>query len=345
MTRKLLTLSALAVLTLWVPDISAAQRGSAARKKGSADRVKQAEPQFDVAAVNDPNLRELVGPGSAGSATVRAQILLDRAHFSPGEIDGRFGENTRIAIQGYQASRKLPINGTVDLATWDSLNGDTAPALVPYTMGADDVAGPFEKIPSDMMEKSKLKTLGYSSPQEALGERFHIDPALLAYVNPGRDLGREGEQIMAPNVVRQYGRVQADRVIVSKTRKIVEALGPTGAVLAQYPATIGSEHDPLPLGNWKVTVVQQNPVFNYNPDLFWDADPSHSKAKIAPGPNNPVGVVWIGLSKEHYGIHGTPEPGTIGHTQSHGCIRLTNWDASELSQMVNAGTPVILQEP
>jgi lipoprotein-anchoring transpeptidase ErfK/SrfK len=124
----------------------------------------------------------------------------------------------------------------------------------------------------------------------------------------------------------------------------VTALDANGKVLAQYPATIGSEHDPLPVGDWKVTSILHDPPFFYNPDLFWDADANHSKAKIAPGPNNPVGVVWIGLSKEHYGIHGAPIPSTIGHTQSHGCIRLTNWDATALAKMVAKGTPVHMKE-
>ena len=149
--------------------------------------------------------------------------------------------------------------------------------------------------------------------------------------------------IVVPAVVRAPAH-RAARVVVSKSRRTVTAYGAGGALLAQYPATVGSEHDPLPIGDWKVTGIQHNPVFHYNPDLFWDADPKDQKAKIAAGPNNPVGVVWIGLTKEHYGIHGTPEPGKIGHTESHGCIRLTNWDADELSRMVSKGTPVVMKE-
>jgi lipoprotein-anchoring transpeptidase ErfK/SrfK len=176
-----------------------------------------------------------------------------------------------------------------------------------------------------------------------LGERFHINPQLLAKLNTDKDLKKAGEQILAPNVQRDVTS-PADRVVVSKSKRTVTALAADGTILAQYPATIGSEHDPLPLGDWKITGVQQNPVFNYNPDLFWDAKADQSKARIPAGPNNPVGVVWIGLSKEHYGIHGTPSPHSIGHTESHGCIRLTNWDAKELSQMVKPGVPAILQE-
>jgi lipoprotein-anchoring transpeptidase ErfK/SrfK len=132
--------------------------------------------------------------------------------------------------------------------------------------------------------------------------------------------------------------------VVSKTDSSVAAYDANGKLLAYYRATIGSEHDPLPLGDWKIIVIQRNPPFHYNPELFWDAGDTDQKAVIQPGPNNPVGVVWMGLSKDHYGIHGSPEPSHIGHTESHGCIRLTNWDATELAAMVKAGTPAILRE-
>jgi len=136
----------------------------------------------------------------------------------------------------------------------------------------------------------------------------------------------------------------AAQVIVDKSDSTVALADAGGKVYAQYPATTGSEHDPLPIGEWKINGVARDPVFHYNPDLFWDADPSHAKAKIPAGPNNPVGVAWIDLSKPHYGIHGTPEPSTIGKTQSHGCIRLTNWSAREVASAVAPGTPALLQE-
>ncbi len=298
-------------------------------------RPSKPEPVFDVTAINDPQTRDEVGPGVGpnvkGSAVVRAQVLLDRAHFSPGEIDGQYGDNLRVAIAGYQSARKLQVTGIVDQNTWAALDADNSPVLIPYTITAEDLAGDFEKIPRDLMQQAKLKSLGYQSPEEKLGERFHINPQLLAKLNPDKDLRKAGEQTMAPNVV-------------SKNTRTVTALAADGTILAQYPATMGSEHDPLPIGDWKITGVQHNPVFNYNPDLFWDAKADQSKARIAAGPRNPVGVVWIGLSREHYGIHGTPGPHLIGHTESHGCIRLTNWDAEELSHMVKPGVPAILQE-
>jgi len=166
---------------------------------------------------------------------------------------------------------------------------------------------------------------------------------LLAQLNPGKNFTQGGNAVLVPNVRREHA-VPADKVTVSKNSQTVSAFLDDGTLLAQYPATIGSEHDSLPIGDWKITEINHNPWFHYNPVLFWDAKPRDEKAKIAPGPNNPVGVVWIGLSKEHYGIHGSPEPGRIGHAESHGCIRLTNWDAEELSRIVKIGTPAILQE-
>jgi lipoprotein-anchoring transpeptidase ErfK/SrfK len=162
-------------------------------------------------------------------------------------------------------------------------------------------------------------------------------------LDSGKQFGQPDTEIMVPNVVKQTN-ARADSVVVSKSLGTVIALDGEGKVIAQYPTTTGSDHDPLPIGDWRVIAIVHNPWFFYNPELFWDADPTQAKARIAPGPRNPVGVVWIGISKENYGIHGTPEPSSIGHTQSHGCVRLTNWDATELARMVVQGTPVLFKE-
>ena len=210
---------------------------------------------------------------------------------------------------------------------------------------------------------------------EALAERFHSTPALLQQLNPG-DHVRGRSEIQVPNVEPMVAPVEAGRtptpapdrrtrrprrgrpahgrsaappkpdviVTVTKATSALTVADAIGSVLFYAPVTTGSEHDPLPIGEWKVTGVQFNPTFRYNPDLFWDADPSHTKATIPPGPNNPVGLVWIALSKDHYGLHGTPEPSTIGRTQSHGCVRLTNWDALKLAALVKPGTKVVFTE-
>jgi lipoprotein-anchoring transpeptidase ErfK/SrfK len=179
--------------------------------------------------------------------------------------------------------------------------------------------------------------------QEALGEKFHASPALLQRLNPGATFAA-GEDILVPNVLGQAELPKADHVVVDKSDATVSLVDAAGNTFAQFPATMGSEHDPLPIGAWKIQGVANAPAFHYNPALFWDADPTHAKATIAPGPNNPVGVVWIDLSKDHYGIHGTPEPATVGKTQSHGCIRLTNWDALTLSHAVAPGMGALLQD-
>lgn len=290
--------------------------------------------------------------------------MLDRAGFSPGEIDGRDGPNVRRAAAAYQQAADLPVTGRIDTASWTRLWHATGqePPLVSYTARPEDVDGPFTPhIPADLIEQARLKALGYRNALEALGEKFHASPALLQRLNPGARFSQPGEKLLVPNVSLQAPEPKDDRqtprppvgtsgvaedmiIYVTKATSALTVENRDGAVLFHAPVTSGSEHDPLPLGTWKVTGVHQMPVFNYNPDLFWDADPAQARARIAPGPNNPVGTVWIDLSKEHYGIHGTPEPSRVGHTQSHGCVRLTNWDAQRVAQQwARPGTTVIFR--
>ena len=319
-----------------------------AAQQSKKSAAKASPPALSVAAVNDSTVQPQSKRGAASrAALLRAQILLGRAHFSTGEFDALSGSNLRKALMAYQTQNKLEPTGLLDQQTWALLNQDQEPALVEYTITAADAAGPFIEIPAQMAEKAKLTAMGYASPAEAFGERFHISPKLLQQLNPRKDLRREGEVIAVPNVAAVMPLAKADKgtkVVVSKSALAVMLVDASGNVIAYFPASVGSEHDPLPIGDWKINGVAHNPKFNYNPKLFWDADADEKAAKIPPGPNNPVGVVWIDLSKDHYGIHGTPEPSSIGKTQSHGCIRMTNWDAASLAQAVHPGMLAVLQE-
>ncbi len=276
------------------------------------------------------------------------QVLLDRQGFSPGQIDGKRGANFTHALAALQSAKKLQSTGRPDCDTWKALGGDSAdPTVTTYTITGADVKGPFAKIPPKLADQAKLETLGYQSTTELLAERFHSAPALLAQLNRGVPM-TAGTAIKVPavtpfdpNTRPVHDAANADIAIqVSREESALRATRADGTLVFFAPVSSGSVHDPLPPGDWKVTGVAAHPVFHYNPDLFWDAKPKDEKATIKAGPNNPVGVVWVALNLEHYGIHGTPEPGNIGHTESHGCVRLTNWDAAHLASLVKPGTAV-----
>jgi lipoprotein-anchoring transpeptidase ErfK/SrfK len=326
-------------IALVAPLIVGAQSHKA--RRGSAARIAPAA--IDAAEIAKPE-QAAIASGANGAGVVRAQILLARAHFSCGPIDGNFGTNLRRAVTAFQHERHLAESGSVDEATWAALNADTAPPTTTYTITQEDEAGPFVTVPKDLMEAAKLPALGYASPLDELSERFHTSPDLMKRLNPQADFTKPGQALTVPNILVMPPGAQAAQVVVTKSESSVRAYDATGKLLAFYVATLGSDHDPLPLGQWQIKGQKRDPKFHYNASLFWDAQHPDDRATIAAGPRNPVGVVWIDLSKEHYGIHGTPDPSLVGHTASHGCIRLTNWDASELASMVKPGTPALLKE-
>ena len=280
------------------------------------------------------------------------QVLLDRQGFSPGQIDGTMNANTGRAVASFQAARQLSPTGRVNCETWRALGGDAAdPVAIAYEVSPKDASGPFTLDPSVALEEqAKLPALEYRSTVERLAERFHVAPALLRAKNRG---GRftVGDRILVPAVTpfdatakpAKDATINDVTILVSREASTLRATRPDGTLVFFAPVSSGSVHDPLPPGDWTVTGVSWRPVFHYDPDLFWNASPTSQYATIKAGPNNPVGVVWISLNLEHYGLHGTPEPGRIGTSESHGCVRLTNWDAAKVASLVRPGTPVVFR--
>jgi lipoprotein-anchoring transpeptidase ErfK/SrfK len=312
-----------------------------------------AEAPAGIAAALDPDAvnQATFSQKSARSAgrtplMLRVQVLLDRARFSPGQIDGRRGTNVVQAIAAYETEHGMTADGKLDEEVWRNLTeADGEPVLEDYTIAEDDVRGPFVKqIPHKLEDMAKLDKLAYSSPQELLAEKFHIDEKLLEALNPHADFTKAGTKIIVPRLAQGSRAPKVGKVEVDKKKKAVRAFDKEGKLVAFYPATIGSKEKPAPDGSFKVRAVAENPTYYYDPkDLSFKGVETTEKFKIAPGPNNPVGSVWIDLTAKTYGIHGTPDPGSIGKTSSHGCVRLTNWDARALAKMVSKGTVVEFQ--
>jgi lipoprotein-anchoring transpeptidase ErfK/SrfK len=295
------------------------------------------------------NKAEWTGKSGKGKeidpALIKVQVLLDRARFSPGVIDGHNGENLRNAIKAFEKARNLKTDGALDEEVWTKLNETSSePVLTEYTIRDEDVKGPFVDIPDKLEDKAKLDRLGYSGPEELLAEKFHMDVDLLKALNPDKPFDKPGTAIVVAHVdAKAEGGKQPDKVAkieIVKSDHILRTLAKDGAVIAVYPASIGSEEKPAPSGSHSVRAVANNPNYTYNPDYAFKGVKAKEKFEIKPGPNNPVGSTWIDLSIESFGIHGTPDPAKVGKAYSQGCVRLTNWDVQELARMVEKGTPV-----
>lgn len=315
--------------------------------------------------------KPFVAPGTPGSPingeTFHAQVLLDVAGFPAGVIDGKKGMSLSQAIKGFQSAKGLDVNGKLEGATRNALLAQNRASTVMVKLSPDQVAGPFvNPIPSDTAEKAKLPGLYYRNMLEKVAEEFHTTPATVIALNGPDAMIGAGQTLRLPNVaptMRNYGNsakgdvsslmnllnvsagdIAGTSIVVDKSEGVLKVMGEGDRIVAQFPVTMGSTHDPLPIGNWKVTTYAFLPPFHYQPDLFWDAkDKSEDDKMLKPGPNGPVGVAWLDLTKEHYGIHGTPSPETIGRAESHGCIRMTNWDVLRLSQMLKPGFKAVFQ--
>jgi len=296
-----------------------------------------------------------LGEEGGGPSVLRTQILLDRARFSPGVIDGNWGKNTEKAVYWFQFAQGLNATGEVDQATWDAL-AQSAGAGEPLTrvqVTAEDLKGPFvDPLPDDPYEQAKLECLCYSSPLELFAERGHATPELIQKLNPQVDFAnlQAGTEIALPNVPQMSStsaanpQSQVARILISKQGFYLQALDAQGHVLYHFPSTLGSKYDPSATGTLQITSIHPEPEFHYQPKLFADVSDDKPEADLPAGPNSPVGLVWLDLSKPHHGIHGTASPETIGYTSSHGCVRLTNWDALFLAQHVKPGTQVVFRE-
>lgn len=284
----------------------------------------------------------------AGPSVLKTQVYLDRQGFSVGALDGRWGRNSAIALWWYQRSRGIDAAepGALDEGTFRALAAGAGgvPALVQHSLTADDLKGPFVSVPDDMYEKAELDCLCYESLQEKLAERFHASTDFLGALNEGVSFGnlKPGDRIWVPNVrtPQQQHRHDIARVVISIRGNTFNAFDANGNLIFHAPTTLGSKYDPSPTETLEVTKVAHDPHFHYQPTLFAEVPDDEPEANLNPGPNSPVGVVWIALSKPHYGVHGTSDPDSIGYASSHGCVRLTNWDAREVAERIGEGVKI-----
>jgi lipoprotein-anchoring transpeptidase ErfK/SrfK len=285
---------------------------------------------------------KIADDGKLSASMVKLQVLLDRIHFSPGEIDGRAGDNVRKALQAYAQMKGFSIEKELSPELRSNLMEQAnRPIVKRYTLTDGDVKGPFlQKIPAKMEEMKSLDALSYTSAREALGERFHMSEDLLAALNPGASFDKAGSAINVVDAGTNRFEAKVTRVDIDKSRETVTAFDANGAIVAFFPASVGSEEKPTPDGKLKVVSIDANPIYRYNPKYKFKGVSSTKPFTIKPGPNNPVGAVWIGLSAEGIGIHGTADPSHVSKSESHGCVRLTNWDVKRLADALKKGVEV-----
>jgi len=272
---------------------------------------------------------------------IRVQVLLDRAHVSPGVIDGLFGENVKKAIRAYREREKIGEGEGIDEAFWGALAKDAGPVVEEYEITEEDVNGRYvQDLPEDYSKLAEMEWLGYRAPTEMLAERFHMDQDLLQVLNPDADFSRPGTTILvaAPG---EDAEGKVTRVVVDRGRGELFAYDAEDRLVAAYPATIGSEENPSPSGTHEVKAIAPEPTYTYRPDENFQQGENDETLVLPPGPNGPVGIMWIDLTEPTYGIHGTPEPAEISKAASHGCVRLTNWDAQELAELVRSGETMV----
>jgi lipoprotein-anchoring transpeptidase ErfK/SrfK len=288
---------------------------------------------------------KLPSEDSISPLAVKVQVLLDRARFSPGEIDGRFGDNVEKALQAFAEANGLASGKILTPEIWSRLQqGSGDAAIAEYVLTERDIKGPYiEKLPTKMEDMKSLKALDYTGSKEALSERFHMSQDLLVALNPAQKFDHAGAKINVVNLPNQAPAKTA-RIEVDKARETVRAFAKDGTLIAFYPASVGSEEKPTPSGTLKVVSIQSNPTYRYDPEYKFKGVKSTKPFTINAGPNNPVGTMWIGLSQAGYGIHGTNEPSRVSKTESHGCVRLTNWDVTRLAQSLKKGVAVTFIE-
>ena len=271
--------------------------------------------------------------------TVKTQVLLDRAGVSPGIIDGYKGGMSESAIRAFEAREGFEVDGVLDDEVWSALGGPNAGAITTeYTITEEDAAVRGEPLPDDYAKLAELDRLGYVTVEEAVAEAHHMDVDFLKALNP--DSGFRAGNTVTVVDVGEMATGEVATVTVDKASQRLIAKDANGETLTNYPVAIGSEQTPSPSGTVEVTAVAIEPTYSYNPDENFQQGDNTEPLTLPPGPNGPVGLVWIDLSEPTYGIHGTPEPAELFQAASHGCVRMSNWDARELAEMISAGATV-----